>query len=308
MTTPSTLPPFIRLVPQYRERVWGGTRLKPDSPVPIGELWAVHEDNQVIGMPGETLGSLTRKFPDEMLGPNRSSDRFPLLIKLLDCHDWLSVQVHPDDAQAIALEGPGHVGKTEAWHVLEAKPGAELIASVRQDTTLADLHGAIDKGAVLDLCQRHLVRAGDNFFIPAGTLHALGPGLLLYEVQQSSELTYRVWDWDRPPSADRTLHIEKSKAVVVAPAQQANPPTSSHLIKDAMVSPFFTMRRIIPSDNGVTTLQKTTLGSLMCLKDAVQIDTLGNTINLAAQESLVIPAWVKQFNIIGSGDCLFAIS
>ncbi|ULH15288.1 class I mannose-6-phosphate isomerase [Deinococcus sp. KNUC1210] len=209
------------LEPQYRERVWGGQRLLAHTP-PIGEAWIAHGES-VVGSgaaQGHTLDALLR---GELAGLDAASllgtevaahtSGFPLLIKLLDCADWLSVQVHPNDEQASTMVGPGMLGKTEAWHFLEVEPGAEILAGVTRGTSAAELAAAIRGGTVLDVSQRHGVQAGDTAFIPAGTLHALGPGMLLYEVQEASDTTYRVYDWDRPASAGRALHIEESVAV-----------------------------------------------------------------------------------------------
>jgi mannose-6-phosphate isomerase len=138
--------------------------------------------------------------------------RFPLLVKLLDCADWLSVQVHPNDEQAADLVGTGQYGKTEAWHFLEVEPGTSILAGVKPGTTPAALAAAIRTGRILEVAQRLEVRPGETYLIPAGTLHALGPGLLLYEVQQASDTTYRVYDWDRRPGR-AGLHIEESVAV-----------------------------------------------------------------------------------------------
>ena len=208
--------PF-RLQPEFRERVWGGHRLRPEADRPIGEAWIVYEHNQIASGPnaGRTLGALAAEG-ERLLGKRvmrATGLRFPLLIKLLDCQDWLSVQVHPNDAQAVQLEGPGHFGKTEAWHILEAQPEARLIAGLKRDITPEAFAEAVRGGTLDSLCHFHPVRAGDTVMMRAGTLHALGPGLLLYEIQQSSDITYRVFDWNRPASAGRELHIEKSLAV-----------------------------------------------------------------------------------------------
>ena len=212
------------LEPQYRERVWGGQRLLPHTP-PIGEAWIAHPDSVVSAgaARGRTLaellsGGLTGLDAEALLGRAVAAQRrgFPLLIKLLDCADWLSVQVHPDDQQARRMVGPGELGKTEAWHFLEAEPGAQILMGVTPGTAQAGLEAAIRGGTVLDVARRWDIRAGDSAFIPAGTLHALGPGLLLYEVQEASDTTYRVYDWDRPASAGRALHLEESVAVTRA--------------------------------------------------------------------------------------------
>jgi mannose-6-phosphate isomerase len=143
----------------------------------------------------------------------RTGTRFPLRIKILDCNDWLSVQVHPNDEQARQMEGPDQFGKTEAWHILEAADGAQLIAGVKEGTTADALAAAIRNGTIIDRVQYHAAHTGDTIFMPAGTLHALGPGFLVYEVQQTSNITYRIFDWNRPASAGRALHIEQSVAV-----------------------------------------------------------------------------------------------
>ena len=203
--------------PQYRERVWGGRRLKECEP-PVGEAWVAFEESRVRAgaHAGSTLAELSERHGAGLLGREVAAEygaRFPLLVKLLDCADWLSVQVHPDDEQAERLLGPGQPGKTEGWYFIEAEDGATIYAGVRPGTTREDLEGAIRGGRVLEVTQRHEVRAGETVYIPAGTLHALGPGLLLYEVQQSSDTTFRVYDWGRPASAGRKLHVEESAAV-----------------------------------------------------------------------------------------------
>jgi len=216
MTTLS-LPNLLPLEPQYRERVWGGQKLREADP-PIGEAWIAFEDSRVKSgtLAGRTVADITRDHARHVLGTavaERYGTRFPLLIKLLDCADWLSVQVHPNDEQASRLVGPGHFGKTEAWHFLEVDAEATILAGVKPGTTREELARAIRSGRVLDVAARQAVSAGESVFIPAGTLHALGPGMLLYEVQQVSDTTYRVYDWDRPASAGRQLHIEESVEV-----------------------------------------------------------------------------------------------
>jgi len=212
-----TSPPFLRLLPEYRARVWGGQRLRP-GPESVGEAWIVYEQNRIAEGPyaGLTLAEAAAQAGEALLGRRavqQTGSRFPLLIKLLDCADWLSLQVHPDDEQARRLEGPGHFGKTEAWHILDAEPGAKVIAGLRPGATSEALAQALQNGTILDWVQYLPVQAGDTVFVRAGTIHALGPGLLLYEVQQTSDITYRVFDWNRPQTAGRELHIDQSLAV-----------------------------------------------------------------------------------------------
>jgi mannose-6-phosphate isomerase len=205
------------LEPQYRERVWGGQRLKAADP-PVGEAWVAFGESRVGGgeHAGRTVAELAARYGAQFLGRDVAAThgtRFPLLVKLLDCADWLSVQVHPDDEQAERLVGPGEYGKCEAWHFLEAEEGATVYAGVKPGTSKEGLGRAIREGRVLEVAERLEVRAGQTIFIPAGTLHSLGPGLLLYEVQQSSDTTFRVYDWGRPASAGRKLHVEESVEV-----------------------------------------------------------------------------------------------
>jgi mannose-6-phosphate isomerase len=220
---------LLILEPQYRERVWGGQRLKRSSP-PIGEAWIAHGPSVVSSglHAGETLDALLAMFGADLAGASvarRFPMRFPILIKLLDCADWLSVQVHPNDEQARRLVGPNEFGKTEAWYFLEAEPGARIMAGVKPDVDRTALGAAIRGGSVRDVAQNVDIRSGDALLIPAGTLHALGPGLLLYEIQQASDTTYRAYDWGRPQSAGRRLHIEESVEVTepVGPADRVHP-------------------------------------------------------------------------------------
>lgn len=234
---------LLPLEPHYVERVWGGQRLKAATP-PIGEAWIAFEQSIIRSGThrGRSVRELVETWGHEILGDavqRRYGARFPLLVKLLDCADWLSVQVHPNDEQAERLVGSGAFGKTEAWHVLDATPGARVLAGVRPGTSRDELARAISRGSVLDYARQIEVRAGDSLLVPAGTLHALGPGLLLYEVQQASDTTYRVYDWDRPASAGRALHLDQSIAVVDPTAAPVVRPSASDLIATAVACPYF---------------------------------------------------------------------
>lgn len=255
MTTSDRLPRLLPLTPQYRERVWGGQRLHPSTTgTPTGEAWIAYGGSVVSAgvMQGQTLDQLLADqlmvgARAELLGERGAAQAasgagFPLLIKLLDCADWLSVQVHPNDEQARQMVRPGERGKTEAWHMLEAAPDAQILAGVKPGTTQEGLARAIRGGTVLEVAERHGVAAGDTVFIPAGTLHALGPGLLLYEVQQSSDTTYRVYDWDRPASSGRALHLEESVAVTRAGLRgDLRPESQTHGQGQLIASEYFVL-------------------------------------------------------------------
>lgn len=219
-----TIPSLLAFTPAIRNYIWGGRNLLSiagpnagQGGVPIAEVWVLHEDNMISKgfFAGRSLAELTAEYPEDILGGNAKTGgaRFPLLVKLLDCEHWLSLQVHPDNEQARRLEGPRFVGKTEAWHILNAQPDAQLIAGIKPNINEGTLHAAIGNESILDLVEYHRVQTNDTVYMPAGTIHALGPGLLVYEVQQTSDLTYRVFDWNRPQTNGRVLHVEKSIAV-----------------------------------------------------------------------------------------------
>ena len=208
---------LLPLEPQFRERVWGGQRLRAADP-PIGEAWIAYGESVVATGPlaGRKLADLAAEHGAELLGSSvhdRYGRHFPLLAKILDCADWLSVQVHPTDEQARRMVGPEEFGKTEAWFFIEAEPDARILLGVRPGTTAAELASAIREGLVAEIAEKVPVRSRQAVLVPAGTLHALGPGLLLYEIQQESDTTYRAYDWGRPQSTGRKLHIEESVEV-----------------------------------------------------------------------------------------------
>ncbi len=196
---------IYQLTTEYRDYVWGGDRLRPGI-VPTAEAWMIYEQNQIAAGPhaGRTLAALTAEYGPQLLGQavfDRSAGRFPLLIKLIDSVEWLSLQVHPNDAQAIQLEGPGFSGKNEAYHVVNTAADSRLIAGLQPGVTHQILETALRSGKIIDLVRYLDVQPGDTLYMPAGTIYSLGPGLLIYEVQQSSDITYRVYDWGRPETA-----------------------------------------------------------------------------------------------------------
>lgn len=285
------LTPF-RVAPLALGRVWGGTRLGPPRALPIGELWLVGPWLLVADGPwaGRTLDDVAAEFGSALVGsaaPSRPGSRFPLLVKILDPAAWLSVQVHPGDAAARRLAGPEAVGKAEAWYVLEAAPGAELLAGTRPGVREADLRAAMRGGdATTGLLARHAVTAGDVLLLAAGTLHAVGPGVLLYEVQQPSDLTYRVDDWGRPASLARPLHtkealasvVPQSRPVVRATTQAGRVVVCRHFTLDVVDAP----ARLDPA--GRTVQVVTAIGTPAALAGA------GWSERLESLETIVVPA------------------
>jgi mannose-6-phosphate isomerase len=156
------------------------------------------------------LEDVIQQYPLEMIGYHHKNGEFPLLVKLLDAREWLSVQVHPDDTLADVLEGEPR-GKTECWYILKAEPDAEIIYGLKNGISKQQYQYALNSGNDLELLHKVKVQKGDFIFVPAGTIHAIGPGIVLYELQQTSDTTYRLYDWDRCgiDGNPRELHIEK---------------------------------------------------------------------------------------------------
>lgn len=297
----------LTLTPAYKERVWGGQTLGGTAGKPIGEAWLIHEDQPVASgdLAGQTLAELTRQYPAELVGAGWRGGRFPLLIKLLDCQDWLSVQVHPNDQQAAQMVGPGELGKTEAWHVLKADQGAKLISGTRQGVQPDELARAILAGNVADLTHEQAVQAGETLMVPAGTLHALGPGLLIYEVQQTSDTTYRVYDWDRPASAGRELHLEQS-AQVARPGQagftpaQADAPPARELTR----CEYFVLERLHGPQAGDTAAQ--TPHILTIIDGEAVLTVASESQRLGLHDTVLLPAALGEYELAGEFEALRA--
>jgi len=287
---------LFQLEPQYRERVWGGQRLKAHRP-PIGELWGAFDDSRVLTGPhaGQSVGQIANDCGPAFLGRDvvsRFGSRFPLLIKLLDCADWLSVQVHPNDQQAEQLVGAGQFGKTEAWHFLAVDENTSILAGVKPGTTPLALAAAIRTGRVLDVAHRLEVEPGETYLIPAGTLHALGPGLLLYEVQQASDTTYRVYDWDRPAGAGRQLHVEESVAVTnptSMPVRTPRPSLQGTSAARTAQCPFFALDALQIADSPFLGNEEgRTLSVLTVTAGRVSVTCGDDTVQLARYDTALV--------------------
>jgi mannose-6-phosphate isomerase len=288
--------PF-RTIPWLSERVWGGTRLTPPGSPTIGESWLVGPWSRTADgpEPGATLDELAAVHGASLIGQDAPRPgRFPFLVKLLDPAEWLSIQVHPDDEQALRLEGPGGVGKTEAWVVLEASPGAAILLGVRPSVTPDAVREGIRNGDLADLLLRHSVAAGEAYLVPAGTIHSVGPGALLYEIQQPSDLTYRCDDWGRPATATRFLHVEQSLAVArVTPSDERWPAVPEDGPGAVMVgSDYFVVERLQPGPGAVVSRDPAmaSIHVLTVVGGRAIVRGDGWVESLAQHESLVIPA------------------
>ena len=215
----------LRFEPFLQPRVWGGDRLprllgRSTSPEPIGEAWTtsdhpVHRSIVADGSrKGESLRSLMEHQSAELVG-SRTESRFPWLVKFLDCNELLSVQVHPDPA-AVARLVPGEGSKTEAWFILDVEPGARVWAGLKAGVDEAKLRAALANKTVADCLHTFVPKPGDCVFLPAGTVHAVGGGVLMAEIQETSDVTFRLYDWDRVDAQGhgRQLHLEEAIASI----------------------------------------------------------------------------------------------
>lgn len=216
--------PFL-LTPAVKDYLWGGSRLNDDfnkgiKISPLAETWecSTHHDGQsmVAGTPlGDVLAAHPEYLGTHTLQTTAGKPELPILIKLIDAKKDLSVQVHPDDEYSAVYEG-GSFGKTEMWYVLDAKPGAELIYGFKRDVSADEVDEALKNGTIGKLLNHVPVHKNDMFYIEAGTVHAIGAGCLIAEIQENSNITYRLYDYDRVDrdGHKRTLHVDKAMQVM----------------------------------------------------------------------------------------------
>lgn len=235
----------LRFSPILRSYLWGGERLetqlgkKPPENGVWAESWELvdHREAESVvcegAWRGKTLRELIESYSAEIMGYEAPKDRFPLLLKYLDCQRVLSVQVHPDDAYGATMPVPDR-GKTEAWYVIDAEPGAKIYAGLLPGVSKAQLSAAIESGTTESCLHAFEPKAGDCVFIPAGTVHALGAGLLIAEIQQASDCTFRLFDWNRvdQDGKPRALHIQQALEVIDFEAGPASAVRREALVSD----------------------------------------------------------------------------
>lgn len=311
----STLTPF-RLHPSFSARTWGRRDLKPWYPdsaerdanfaEPIGEAWLTGPQSVVNdgAFAGKTLAEVAAAAPEVLLGSLSPEGEFPLLIKLLFPDAKLSVQVHPNDDEARA-RGLGR-GKTECWYILDAQPGATVACGLNPGVTTEALHGAILDGTAEALLQQVPVKAGDMVFVDAGTVHAIGPGVTILEIQQTSDTTYRLYDYGRP----RELHVQQGLDVtktetragkVAATSITVNGTPATRLIAEQ----YFTVDRIAMKAGDTVALDNPEAlpYCLTAIRGDAEVTVPGDVrVEMPASSSVIVPATVAAVTVRALND------
>jgi mannose-6-phosphate isomerase len=309
--------------PIFKERIWGGRNLATlhGKALPperrIGESWEISDrpgDESVIArgpLQGKTLHWLMEQCPAELLGPRRKMPpRFPLLIKIIDARETLSLQVHPPPEKAALLEGEP---KTEMWYVVQAAPGAEFFAGLKKGVSRAEFESKLARQTVAECFHRIPVKPGDAMFVPSGRVHALGAGTVIFEIQQNSDTTYRVFDWNRldEHGKGRPLHVEQSLASIdfadiepsLLPRQTipAHPGTIRPLIKNELFE--VSLRQMAGSEP--LPLAGGRMEIIGVTDGALRIETGGDTLPLAAGQFCLIPAQCPASAVRATGPVSF---
>jgi mannose-6-phosphate isomerase len=302
----------LRFEPIYEYRLWGGRRLADvlTAPLPgdgpIGEAWILSDRDdfrsRVANGPlkGRTLGELLDRSPAQMLGELAGRfPRFPLLLKFLDAREMLSVQVHPSSAHPDLLP-KGESAKTEAWVVLEAGPESRIYAGLKPGATAEDLRRALGNGTVADDLAWFTPQPGDGVFLPAGTVHTLGGGLVVFEVQQNSDVTFRLYDWghvDANTGQPRDLQVDQALSCIdyaegaagpVVPVIEATTPVKRERLFQCEHFGLWRLSGESPFEVGAAEVPRV----LVCIEGAGQIDRHGATYAVGKGDVWLLPAVV----------------
>ena len=316
----------LKLSPIFKPKIWGldnlsplfnwpepakissdrGASARPGEETLIGEVWITDENSEILNGPaaGLTLGEASAKYRSELNGSKWKDRRFPILSKYIFTGDWLSLQVHPDDRYA-RKHDPGNLGKCEMWYILHAEPEAEILLAMRPGTTLEMLREACEQGKSKDLLYRFHPKPGEAIFVPPGTVHALGPGLVLFEAEEHSDMTYRLDDFGRAglDGKPRPLHLDKGFGVIRPDAEPLR-----NLPRSVVGEPFGSRRYVLASQHfAVEELKLRMTGLFKSSPDRVEtlsivsgrgrVETARGWLGYEAGDTWVIPPGAGQYRV-----------
>lgn len=307
----------LKLSPAIKDYIWGGTRLSREFDYFAmtdrqAEAWVLscHPDGECIventAFKGRTLSDVLSAEGRDYTGTDgKKFSSFPVLIKLIDAKDNLSLQVHPDNAYA--REHENQDGKTEMWYILDCEEGAQLIFGLKEDMTKEQFEAAVQNGTVLNFCNKVPVKKGDVFFIEAGTLHAIGKGILLAEVQQSSNVTYRVYDYERLQNGKpRELHLKKALDVLKLKKEQRTDfePKETQAFASSKRTLLascenFTSYRLDVKDSFEITADESSFVSLVALEGNGVLCHNDSVLTFYKGESVFLPAGLGKIELLG---------
>ncbi|MBQ3595159.1 MAG: class I mannose-6-phosphate isomerase [Bacteroidales bacterium] len=315
----------LKFAPAYFEKIWGGQHVKTilhqdfGDLMNCGEMWllsGLEGQNSIVcngDFAGDELNDLIETFMGDLVGEdvfNKYGERFPLLIKIIDPLDNLSIQVHPDDelAQKIGL----YNGKTEMWYVMNAEKGAKLVSGFNRDVTPKEFEEAVANKSVEGMLNYVDVHNDDAFFIPARKIHALGAGCMVAEIQQTSDTSYRVYDWDRIDrfGMKRELHIDEALATINFKKEDSGKVSYDKKTKNATVNlvkcPYFTTNLIKLDTKSALVKDYSELDSfviLMCTEGSFILSYEDGTETVRMGECILIPNVINKVEIISDGEC-----
>jgi mannose-6-phosphate isomerase len=312
----------LKFKPIFKERVWGGQKLKdlygkkyPKISTLYGESWelsAVEGSESIVAngmLKGNSLSELAEVYMGDLLGEKvfkRFGTKFPLLVKLIDAAETLSIQVHPNDH--LALERHGTNGKSEMWYVLHAESKAQIMSGLKQEVTRSQLEKIIQSNTIADIIKSEDVKANDFFYIPAGTIHAIGKGVVLLEIQQTSDITYRLFDWNRTDAHGEKRELHKELAIDAIDIE-AKITGKQHLPlntndKQLLVNcPYFRVNRwYIDKETEFDHFASDSFVILICIDGKVKISSQSfESIEIEPGELVLVPAEINLFSLMPNG-------
>lgn len=306
----------LKFTPLYKDKIWGGNKIKTVLNKDFGDLPNCGESWELSGvegnvsvvangyLEGNTLEELIEVYMGDLVGDkvfDKFGIEFPLLIKFIDANDDLSIQVHPDDQ--LSEERHGAFGKTEMWYVLQADPGSKLQVGFNQQVDAEVYLEKLKKNQLTDILNFEEVAAGDTYFIPAGRVHAIGKGILLAEIQQTSDITYRIYDYDRRDSEGnpRELHTDLALDAIdftIFPEYKTKAPAKANESVELVKCPYFTtnileLTQMVEKDYN----ELDSFVIFICLDGTVEIETESGSETITKGETILIPASIESVTL-----------